>query len=368
MWVVNVSAEGQHPPRATRTTSKPEDELNNLDIRYDGWRSATGFNWQRLFGARGVGLLGVTHSRGARSASASRTWRADGVPPTGPDGRRHRREPDGVLRGLARGRDHAQVRPHAVRAVRRQDPGGRQLQDLPHRLRGDLALRQRQPVLTGAWGRTRSSWTRSFRAYQTGAYVQATEDDDEPRLNVTAGLRASTTTTISARRASARALGADGTAAPTRCRGARATAATIQQPFFLFLSAFPENRGRGAVARRSLRDRLAWAPSHRPARRRVEVYRKKYRDYPVAAQFPSVSLANVGDTFDVREILFPLTSAGRGERLRRRAVRREAADVEDLRPDQPGVLADAARRRSTASCGRGRSTTRSSSTSRAATA
>jgi hypothetical protein len=40
---------------------------------------------------------------------------------------------------------------------------------------------------------------------------------------------------------------------------------------------------------------------------------KRYRDYPVAAAYPSLSLANVGDTFNVREILFPLRSDGRGE-------------------------------------------------------
>ncbi|MFP5380154.1 MAG: hypothetical protein ACLGHP_10490, partial [Vicinamibacteria bacterium] len=44
----------------------------------------------------------------------------------------------------------------------------------------------------------------------------------------------------------------------------------------------------------------------------VEAYWKTYADYPVALGYPSLSLANVGDTFNVREILFPLTSAGRG--------------------------------------------------------
>ena len=44
----------------------------------------------------------------------------------------------------------------------------------------------------------------------------------------------------------------------------------------------------------------------------LEAYRKNYRDYPVATQFPTLSLANVGDTFNVREVLFPLASAGSG--------------------------------------------------------
>ena len=54
-----------------------------MDIRYEGWRSATGFNWQRLFGARGVGLLGVTHSE-AKVGQRVKDLAADGVPPTGP--------------------------------------------------------------------------------------------------------------------------------------------------------------------------------------------------------------------------------------------------------------------------------------------
>ena len=44
----------------------------------------------------------------------------------------------------------------------------------------------------------------------------------------------------------------------------------------------------------------------------AEAYGKTYSDYPVASDLPTVSLANIGDTFAVREILFPLTSAGKG--------------------------------------------------------
>jgi hypothetical protein len=59
------------------------DELSTLDIRYDGWRSATGFNWQRLFGSRGVGLLGVTHSE-AKVGQRVRDLARGGPLPTGP--------------------------------------------------------------------------------------------------------------------------------------------------------------------------------------------------------------------------------------------------------------------------------------------
>ena len=84
-----------------------------------------------------------------------------------------------------------------------------------------------------------------------------------------------------------------------------------QQPFFLFLAAFPENRSLVPFRADHYVTGVSYAggPSWRAT---VEVYRKDYRDYPVAADYPALSLANVGDTFNVREILFPLRSAGRG--------------------------------------------------------
>jgi TonB-dependent Receptor Plug Domain len=44
----------------------------------------------------------------------------------------------------------------------------------------------------------------------------------------------------------------------------------------------------------------------------VEAYRKRYMDYPVATNYPQLSLANIADTFGQAFLLFPMTSAGLG--------------------------------------------------------
>jgi hypothetical protein len=84
-----------------------------------------------------------------------------------------------------------------------------------------------------------------------------------------------------------------------------------QQPFYLFLTAYPENRSLKPFRADHYVGGVTFYPD-RSTRISVEAYRKNYRDYPVSSQIPSLSLANVGDTFAVRDILFPMTSSGRG--------------------------------------------------------
>ena len=81
IWVVNVAGHDEIRLGLSESTDL-EDEIANFDIRYDGWRSATGVNWQRIFGSRGVGLLGVTHSE-AKVGQQVKDLVAAGVPPPG---------------------------------------------------------------------------------------------------------------------------------------------------------------------------------------------------------------------------------------------------------------------------------------------
>ncbi len=85
----------------------------------------------------------------------------------------------------------------------------------------------------------------------------------------------------------------------------------FQQPPYLFLAAFRENRGLEPIRSEHIVGGVSYVLDS-TTRLTVEGYRKNYKDYPVALQFPQLSFANVGDTFDVRDILYPMTSAGRG--------------------------------------------------------
>jgi hypothetical protein len=44
----------------------------------------------------------------------------------------------------------------------------------------------------------------------------------------------------------------------------------------------------------------------------VEAYQKRYSDYPVASEYPQLSLANIADTFGQAFLMFPMTGKGIG--------------------------------------------------------
>jgi hypothetical protein len=306
IWAVSVSGIDEIQLGA-REGNDNDEEINNLRINYDGWRSANGFNWQRLFGSRGVGLLGVTHSE-ARLNQRVRDLVRFGVPAPGTPideqvanaaevYRENSREGETTLKYdltlTGAGFDKIQAGGSFKTFNVRYDVASPFGEDSPYsRTRGvnPFALFER------------------FRTYQSGGYFQVTRNLTR-RLNLTAGGRVDNYAFISRSRFSAR--GGLSYRLTDKLSFRASYGNYFQQPFFLFLSAFPENR--------SL---IPWRSDHYVAgfsyvasptlRFTLEAYRKEYKDYPVSLQFPSLSLANVGDTFAVSDLLFPLTSAGRG--------------------------------------------------------
>lgn len=284
-----------------------EDELNNLDIRYQGWRSANGFNWQRLFGSKGVGLFGFTNSQASTTQQVKDLVRG-ALPPLGSVEeqieaapvvfRDDSREGETTLKydftAFASGMGKIQAGGNFKIFNLRYNTAAPFGSDNPYSPTPDsnpFFLDQR------------------FRAYQSGAYLQ-TSKNLTSRLNLTIGGRFDNYSFLSTSRFSPRA--GLSYRITERLSWRASYGQYYQQPFFLFLTAFPINAG--ATAFRA--DHYVTGFSYRASptlRMTLEAYRKDYKDYPTSLQYPQLSLANIGDTFNVRDILFPLTSAGRGQ-------------------------------------------------------
>jgi len=306
IWAVNVSGVDEIRLGLTEATDLKE-EIANFDIRYDGWRAATGFNWQRTFGSRGVGLLGITHSE-ASVGQQVKDLVAQGVSPPGmPPDVVIAQSPVVYFEDSREGETTIKydLTVHLPFFDTVQAGGSLKTFRIGYTVRSPSGNDTPYSPVSGI---DPFALDTRFRSYQTGVYLQASSKVAS-RLNVTLGGRFDHYAILSQARFSPRA------GVRVRLTDALSWNGSVgsyyQQPAFLFVSAFARNAS--LVPWRAVHSvtGLAWSPD--PSLRvTAEAYRKTYADYPVASDLPSLSLANIGDTFDVREILFPLTSAGEG--------------------------------------------------------
>ena len=307
VWLLNVSGFDRIRLGATET-SDPTSELNNLDITYRGQRHATGFNWQRTFGANGVGLLGVTYARAAVQQRIGDLIRA-GLPAPGTSVEDQIAGAQEVFRESSSEADltfkydltaytgtfgKLQLGGYGRRTSINYDaasPYGNEGPFFVEPASNPFALQERREAING------------------GGYAQLSRRIGG-RWGVTAGLRADRFGYLPATRVVPRA-GASFDL--TKTVSARLSAGRFtQQPLLVFVAAFPANRQLEPITADHVVGGISITTDAR-TRVTVEGYYKKYSDYPVSTDVPQLSLANIGDTFAVREALFPMLSKGRGE-------------------------------------------------------
>lgn len=305
VWAATVS--GKDRIRLGLTDdSEPDEPLADFDIRYRGWRSANGLNWQRLF-TRGVGLFGVTHST-ATATSQVKDLLLDGVPAPGTPA------DDAIAAGAVVFRESSrEVETSLKYDLTTYVRGSTKFQSGVTLKRVGLdydttAPRGTDSPFAATPGLNAFALNRSFATYLFGAYAQ-TSTELRGRAGLTLGVRIDRFAYLDETRVGPRAG-----LSVTLGRGWswRASAGRyFQQPPFLFLTAFPQNAQLDPLRADHLVTGVAYQPSPR-TRTSVEVYGKRYASYPVSLDFPALSLANVGDTFNTREVLFPMSSDGRG--------------------------------------------------------
>ena len=308
LWVTSIS--GIDDVRLGPTEdSNLEDVLSTLDNRYGGGRSATGFNWQRIHGARGVGLLGFSHSA-AQVDSTVKDLVRDGPLPADVDAalaveagtvtfRQDSRESETTLK--------YDLTLHASQLGEYRIGGMYKYFSNDYRTRSPLGY---DGQFTQVPAINPIDLADRVGASQSSLYLQSTHRLGR-RVKATLGGRFDR-------------FGHFGTAHPRLSARAGITVSLgggahwnaswgvyHQLPPYLFLAAFPQNCALQPARADHWVSGVAWTPG-RNVRVTLEAYEKRYRDYAVSTQFASVSLANVGDTFDVRDILYPMLSAGRG--------------------------------------------------------
>ena len=306
LWVLNVT--GVDRIRlGLNENSDLSDELSNVDIRYSGGRSATGVNWQRTFGDKGVGLLGATYSRAWVRSTVDDLLRY-AIPDPGTP----------IEAQLAAGetvfREHSAESEMSVKYDVTAYAGG------VGKIQGGVSVRRTAiDYDTASPFGTDSPYFRNSdqnpfalreqsASYLTASYAQLSRSVGS-RVNITAGARLDHFGLLSETRLAPRA-GLSIALAPKLALRLSA-GQYYQQPLPIFVRSFAANKALEPFRADHAVAGIVWTEDD--ARFTAEVYHKRYRQYPVSTQVPSLSLANIGDTFAVRDILFPLVSAGTGE-------------------------------------------------------
>ena len=291
IWVANIS--GVDSVGIRPDGKKANQQTNRYIIDYDGWRTATGFNWQRLFGGRGVGLLGLTHSEASVASRIGNVLEKDKTIYTD-----NNREGESTVKY-----DLTLQTPFLGKV---QAGGSYKIFRVDYRIAQPFGF---DNPLDPAPGANPFLLAKNFLAYQSGAYFQSTRNLTG-RLSLTWGGRWDNYQYISAHRFSPR-VGVS-YRITNRLSAHGSYGLYYQQPFFLFLSNFPENRDLLPARAQHFVAGVSYVLSP-SLRMTIEGYEKDYRDYAVALEYPTFTLANAGDTFGIQNYMFPLTSAGRGK-------------------------------------------------------
>jgi hypothetical protein len=309
IWFVNVTGKDDLRLGATASSTSAESELATLDIRYRGWRTGAGLNWQRVFGDRGVGLLGITYS----SASVDSTYKDLLQQPVPPPGSSLDEliasapvifSEDSVERETTVKYDFTGVGFGWARKV--QAGGAVKRIDARYNLQQPYGYDNPYSPTPGG---DPLALDVNVTSYDLGAYLQGSWDLGS-RLSLTAGGRVDRYGYTEKTRFSPR-LGVSYRVSD-RIVWPSSVGVYYQQTSPVLLAAFPGNKTTEPLRADHYVTGLVFTPDS-SLRVSGEAYYKQYRDYPVSTEYPSVTLANIGDTFDVRESLFPLTSQGKGE-------------------------------------------------------
>ena len=308
IWVTSITGLDEIRLGLTEETG-PQDALGAFDIRYSGGRNATGVNWQRIFGARGVGLLGLTYSTaGVDSTVKDLLGNAPFIPgkPVG----------EALAAGTVTFRQDSTESETALKYDLTLHAGRKG----EYRLGGNSTHSVNNYLTLSPLGydgpfaavpdTNPINLRERFNATRNSAYLQGTTEVLR-RVRLTAGGRFDRYAHFGVSRTRFSPRAGISIAMSDDLSWNTSWGIYHQMPLYLFLAAFDENRVLIPARSDHWISGLAWTPA-RNTRVTLEAYSKRYKDYSVATQFPALSFANVGDTFDVRDILYPMTSAGRG--------------------------------------------------------
>jgi hypothetical protein len=267
-------------------------ETNPYDIRYQGWRNTTGLNWQHVSSARSFGVLSLSNSQQSQSILQDAQLLNDATVYS-------ENSSDGIT--VLKYDETVQAKPWLTITA-----GARSAIDrINYNVQQPLGLQNpysESPALMDAM-----SLNRKFTAFSSAEYSQIAVLLPHG-MEVVAGQRLSQWAIVGSTVWTPKILFITHIFNKAIHFGYSEYA---QLPPSLYILSFANQQALKPIRSEQLTAGIDIMHS-RHIEAAVEVYRKHYLDYPVAVNYPQLSLANVADTFGQTFLIFPMVSKGSG--------------------------------------------------------
>ncbi len=277
---------------AIRPTYADYQETNPYDIDYSGWRNTSGVNWQHEFSATAFGVLSVANSQQSQQMDERAQVNQDALV-------YHEKTGDGISTAKYDWTWQPGTRITLTAGARAAVDRIDYTVDQPV---GLLNPYSSDPAPVDAMG-----MQRQFATVQSGAYLQALL-----RLGHGATLELGERGEQWAMGGHAGATGKALLAMPMLGRMLHIGYSEYQQmPETIFLLSFQNIQTLRPIRSKQITGGVTLAENTH-ARVRLEAYQKRTLDYPVATEYPQLSLANIADTFGSAFLMFPMVGSGTG--------------------------------------------------------
>jgi hypothetical protein len=267
-------------------------ETSPYNVRYSGWRNTTGLNWQHVFSARGFGVASVAHAEQVQSVVETGQLQAGAVVYNENTG-------DGISTVKYDFTQQAGARISLTAGARAS------LDQVNYRVAQPIGLQN--PYSESPASLNVAAFSDQFGTMASSMYAQAAFALPKGATLVVGG------------RGMQWALGGHtaGTgkallSAPVMGHLLHVGYAELaQMPPTLYVLSFTNLKTLQPIRSRQWTAGALLADGRR-AKVTLEAYDKTYADYPVAANLPQLSLANVADTFGQAFLMFPMVAKGQG--------------------------------------------------------
>ena len=287
-----------------RPDENDPDETSPYMVNYSGWRNTTGLNWQHLFSPRSYGIASVSHSEQSQSIVDTQQFVDSELPTdqylTQTNAVVYNEQSRDSISTLKYDWTYSPSEKYTIQAGARSS-----VDTMNYNVAQPIGLQN--PYSTDPTPENVGAINRNFSTLTNAAYAEGMVRLPHS-IELSAGERYTQWSYGGHTALTGKAL----VALPILGKEVHFSYAEhAQLPSQLYMLAYNDAQTLQPIRSRQATAGLVALDNPR-LRLKLEGYQKWYSDYPVASNYPQLSMANIADTFGQAFLMFPMVGSGKG--------------------------------------------------------